>query len=90
MTSVHTADSQDIPLYAIQTIIFAAIFYFLVGLAPGAVYFFTFVILNVRVLTSQLLVRDLYDIPCDECTVPYDRHLVAQRQSTASGLCVAD
>lgn len=32
---------QDIPLYAIQTIIFAAIFYFLVGLAPGAVYFFT-------------------------------------------------
>lgn len=32
----------DLPLYAVQTIIFSAILYFLVGLSPTASQFFTF------------------------------------------------
>ncbi|GAA5959842.1 hypothetical protein JCM21900_005250 [Sporobolomyces salmonicolor] len=32
----------DVPLYALQTLIFSSLFYFLVGLNPGAKYFFTF------------------------------------------------
>lgn len=32
----------DVPLYAVQTLIFSALFYFLIGLNSGARYFFTF------------------------------------------------
>ncbi|TNY20692.1 putative ABC transporter PMR5 [Rhodotorula diobovata] len=32
----------DIPLYTLQTLVFSALFYFLIGLNPGAKYFFTF------------------------------------------------
>ncbi len=39
----------DIPLYALQTLMFSAILYFLVGLNSGAQYFFTFWLPNIRV-----------------------------------------
>jgi ABC-type multidrug transport system permease subunit len=47
----------DVPLFAVQTLVFSSIYYFLLGLNPGARYFFTFWF---TVFTLYMAIANMY------------------------------
>jgi ATP-binding cassette subfamily G (WHITE) protein 2 (SNQ2) len=47
----------DVPLFAFQTLLFSSIYYFLLGLNPGAKYFFTFWFV---VFTMYMAIANMY------------------------------
>jgi ATP-binding cassette subfamily G (WHITE) protein 2 (SNQ2) len=47
----------DIPLFALQTLLFSSIYYFLLGLNPSAKYFFTFWF---TVFTFYMTIANMY------------------------------